>query len=113
MSSDIGCSGNMYGGRLLYLMDEAAAIYAMQVTKEPKLVSRKFSEVQFTSPVKLGDILEFYGSNPVKGKTSFSFDIIVLVDGLQRFQASCTFVAIDENGAKKLIDWSATELADI
>ena len=74
LTGDIGTSGNMYGGRLLYLMDEAAAIYAMRSTGEKRMVSRKFSEVEFTSPVHVGEILEFYADNPHRGRTSFSFD---------------------------------------
>lgn len=113
LGSDIGNSGNMYGGRLLYLMDEAGAIYAMQTACEPRMVSRRFSEIQFSSPVHPGEILEFYALHPRKGNTSFSFDIEVRVEGVPRFHASCTFVAVDENGRKKVIDWSKTPLASL
>lgn len=105
LTGDIGTSGNMYGGRLLYLMDEAAAIYAMRSTGEKRMVSRKFSEVEFTSPVHVGEILEFYADNPHRGRTSFSFDIIVMVEQVRRFSGSCVFVALDENGVKKPIQW--------
>ncbi len=104
--SDLGVSGNMYGGRLLYLLDEAAAIFAMSYAGEKRMVSRRFSEVEFRSPVCEGEILEFYADNPVHGVTSLTFDIIVRVDGCRRFGANCTFVAVDEHGCKKAIDWS-------
>ena len=105
MNGDVGVHGNMFGGRLLYLMDEAAAIYALQYTGEKRLVSRKFSSVEFHSPVKMGDILEFYAGNPVCGTTSFCFDIEVHVGGSKRFEASCVFVAVDADGGKKALDW--------
>ncbi len=105
LTGDIGVNGNMYGGRLLFLMDEAAAIYARQSTGEPAMVSRRFSGVEFTSPVKLGEILDFYADQPRRGTTSFSFDIVVLVKGVPRFRANCVFVATDEHGNKKAIDW--------
>ncbi len=111
LNSDIGVSGNMYGGRLLYLMDEAAAIYAMRHTGEPRIVSRKFSGVEFHSPVTLGEVLEFYADNPRRGNTSFSFEIIVLVNGERRFSSSCVFVAVDARGNKKPIDWSFADRA--
>ena len=105
LAGDIGVSGNMYGGRLLYLMDEAAAIYAMRYSGEKRMVSRKFSEVEFRYPVHTGDVLEFYADNPVRGTTSLSFDILVMVDGLLKFHSNCTFVAVGEDGRKKVINW--------
>ena len=107
---DIGVSGNMYGGRLLFLMDEAAAIYARKATGEARIVTRRFSAVEFKQPVKVGEILDFYAENPVCGTTSFSFDIVVMVCSCRRFEASCTFVALDQNGCKKAIDWENTPL---
>ena len=104
LNGDVGIHGNMFGGRLLSLMDESAAIYARLYTGEANIVSRKFSGVEFHSPVKLGDILEVYADNPKHGNTSFSFDIIVTVDSARRFEASCVFVAVDKDGYKKSID---------
>jgi len=108
LGSDIGVSGNMYGGRLLYLMDEAAAIFAQRYTGVKRLVTRSFSGVDFHSPSKLGDILDFYADNPVKGNTSVQFDLLVLVEGEQRFSSHCVFVAVDEAGRKTPIDWTRT-----
>lgn len=108
LSGDVGIYGNMFGGKLLSIMDEAAAIYARLYTREERIVSRHFSGVEFHSPIKVGEILEVYADNPRRGVTSFSFDIIVIA-GLnqnRRFQASCVFVALDPAGHKKPIDWS-------
>ncbi len=105
LNGDVGIHGNMFGGQLMYLMDEAAAIYAVQYTGVKRIVSRKFSAVEFHAPVRRGEILEFFADNPKRGNTSFSFDIIVKVEGNRRFQSSCVFVAIDENGEKTPIDW--------
>ncbi len=106
LNGDVGIHGNMFGGRMLSLMDESAAIYAKLYTGEEHIVSRKFSGVEFHSPVKLGDILEVYAANPKRGNTSFSFDIVVIVGSTRRFEASCVFVAVDSDGNKKPIDWS-------
>ncbi len=107
LNFDLGVNGNMFGGRLMALMDEAAAIFAIQSTGEKNVVSRNFSAVEFRYPVKLGDILEFWACNPKRGKTSIAFDLEVLVDGIKRFTASCVFVAVDEHGNKKEIDWDS------
>ena len=102
---DIGVSGNMYGGRLLFLIDEAAAIYARKATGESRIVTRRFSAIEFKQPVKVGEILDFYAEDPVPGNTSFSFSIVVMVRNCRRFEASCTFVALNHDGSKKNIDW--------
>ena len=107
---DIGVSGNMYGGRLLFLMDEAAAIYARKATGEARIVTRCFSAVEFKQPVKVGEILDFYAENPRPGNSSFSFTIVVMVKNCRRFEADCTFVALDMNGGKKSIDWKNAPL---
>ncbi len=106
LNDDVGVYGNMFGGRLLSIMDESAAIFARLYTGEKRIVSRKFSGVEFHSPVKLGEILCVYADNPKHGTTSFSFDIVVIVNETRRFQASCVFVAVDADGRKKTIDWS-------
>lgn len=106
LSSDVGVYGNMFGGRLLALMDEAAAVYARLYTGEKRIVSRNFSGVEFHSPIKEGEILEVFADNPRHGRTSFTFDIHVIVGENRRFCATCVFVALDEEGKKKEIDWS-------
>lgn len=106
LSGDVGVNNNMFGGHLLAVMDEAAAIYAKQYTGCKRLVTRCFSGVEFKYPIHEGEIYELYADNPKRGKTSFSFDIVVLVGQNRHFSASCVFVAIDENGNKQEIDWS-------
>ncbi len=106
LTGDIGISGNMFGGRMLEIMDESAAIYARIYTGGQRMVSRKFSGVEFRAPVKLGEILEIYAGNAKHGNTSLSFDVIVIAGETKRFQAECVFVATDEHGAKTPVDWS-------
>lgn len=106
LNSDVGVHGNMFGGHLLAVMDEAAAIYAKMYTGVRRIVSRSFSGVEFRYPIREGEIFELFADNPRRGKTSFTFDIIVLVGENRRFNATCVFVAVDENGNKQEIDWS-------
>ena len=102
---DLGVSGNLFGGQLMYWLDEAASVYALWATGEPKVVTRRISEASFHKPIHAGELLVFNCVDPKKGKTSFSFTVLVVVGGEIRFQAECTFVAVDENGHKKVIDW--------
>ena len=103
---DLGVSGNLFGGQLMYWLDEAASVYAIWATGEKRIVTRRISEVLFNKPIHTGELLIFNCVEPRKGKTSFSFKVLVVVGSEIRFQAECTFVAVDENGQKKLIDWS-------
>ena len=103
---DLGVSGNLFGGQLMYWLDEAASVYAIWATGEKKIVTRRISEAFFNKPIHAGELLVFNCVEPRKGKTSFSFKVLVVVGSEIRFQAECTFVAVDEEGKKKLIDWS-------
>jgi acyl-CoA thioesterase YciA len=100
---NLGTNGNLFGGNMLAWMDEAAAIYAMQVTGEPHVVSLKFAEIIFKKPVKEKDIIEYYCDNSQIGNTSISFDIIAEVRGVKIFSTECLFVVTDENGQPKTI----------
>lgn len=110
LTGDIGMSGNLYGGKLMYWMDEAAAIYAMWAAADPKVVTRRFSEIEFARPIRNGSLVEFYCGRPRKGHTSISFDVEVYAENELKFHASCTFVRVDADGMKKAIDWSASPL---
>ncbi len=106
LTGDLGVSGNLFGGRVMAWMDEAAAIYAMWATGTEKVVTRRFSEILFDKPVRNGELLEFYCGRPRQGRTSITFDIVASVRGTVKFQAECTFVAVNPDGSKKEIDWS-------
>lgn len=100
---NMGTNGNLFGGNMLAWMDEAAAIYAMQVTDEPYVVSLKFAEIIFKKPVKENDIIDYYCEKPQIGNTSIRFNIIAEVRGVKIFSTECLFVVTDKNGQPKTI----------
>lgn len=108
---DLGVSGNLFGGQLMYWLDEAASVYAIWATGEKKIVTRRISEASFNKPIHTGELLVFNCVEPRKGKTSFSFKVLVVVGSEIRFQAECTFVAVDDEGRKKPIDWSKAPIS--
>ena len=108
---DLGVSGNLFGGQLMYWLDEAASVYAIWATGEKRIVTRRISEAVFNKPIHTGELLVFNCVEPRKGKTSFSFKVLVVVGCENRFQAECTFVAVDEKGHKKLIDWEKAPIS--
>lgn len=98
MTKDIGVGGNLFGGTMMAWMDEAAGIFAHQYTGVVRMVTLRYTELVFKYPVRVGDIVEFYTSNPKIGRTSFSFDLEGRVKGNVVVHTSVTFVAVDQDG---------------
>jgi acyl-CoA thioesterase YciA len=111
MTKDVGVNGNLFGGNMLAWMDEAAALYAMRMTGN-QVVTLRYAESIFKRPVRSGDVIDFFCSNPRPGRTSLTFDISAEVRGEEYFRTECTFVAVDENCVKKAVDWENTLLSD-
>jgi len=104
MTKDIGCNDNLFGGNIMQWADECAAIYAMEYTGEPRMVTLKFEEMLFKSPVKVGEIIDFNASALVEGETSFKFHITANVGNRLVLSVDCVFVCVDQLGRKKAIE---------
>lgn len=98
LTKDIGVGGNLFGGVMLAWMDESAAVYAHQQTGAPRMVTLKYEEILFKEPVHVGDIVEFFASQPRRGRTSFSFDLEARVHGKPVFHTRAIFVAVNAAG---------------
>ena len=72
LASEMGVSGNLFGGNMLSWLDLAGASYAAQLCDSPRLVTKKFEEVNFEKPVKLGNLIKIYGGDAQFGNTSIS-----------------------------------------
>ena len=60
LDQDIGLNGALFGGDMMSHMDQTAGITASLVSYNRRFVTRKVSELIFHSPVRPGDIMEFY-----------------------------------------------------
>lgn len=109
-TSDLGTSGTLFGGQLMYWLDEAAAVYAIRAMGQRRVVTKRFSEAVFQKPIYQDELVEFFCVDPKPGNTSLSFRVLVKVGDEIRFQTECTFVAVDEQGHKIPVDWSASPL---
>lgn len=101
---DLNPNGTLFGGRLLQLIDEEVAIYAIIQLEIPRTVTKYMSEIDFISSAKQGDIIEIgidvvkFGNssitltcsvrNKLTRKTIIDIDRIVMV-------------SLDENGEPK------------
>ena len=109
MIKDLGKYGNLFGGNMMAWIDEAAAIFAIKTSGEKNMVTLHYSEMTFRHPVKEGDIVDFFCSKVRRGVTSITFEIEAICAGRTVFCADCVFVAVDDDGQKKAIDWNTPE----
>lgn len=102
-ASEIGIHENMFGGDLISLIDLSSAAYAAQICDTPRVVTVKIDELVFKNPVKVGNILKFYGEVREFGRTSVTLYLEVrkhnVYTGSQEvvIHTLIKFVRIDED----------------
>ena len=75
MASQIGVHGNLFGGEMMSILDESAAVYCCQICDTPRMVTKKIEEVIFQRPVKTGNLIKIYGSVEKIGNTSITINL--------------------------------------
>lgn len=101
---DLGIHNNMFGGRIMALLDDAAGAYASQLCDTPRMVTIKVDELTFKKAVKTGSILKIYGKVIKFGNSSLQLYMEMrkhnVYTGEQEIVTSTnmTFVRIDEEG---------------
>ena len=105
MASQIGVHGNLFGGEMMSILDESAAVYCCQICDTPRMVTKKIEEVIFQRPVKTGNLIKIYGSVEKIGNTSITINLEArkhnVYTGVQDLVCSTkmVFVRIDDEGA--------------
>ena len=105
MASQIGVHGNLFGGEMMSILDESAAVYCCQICDTPRMVTKKIEEVIFQRPVKTGNLIKVYGSVERIGNTSITINLEArkhnVYTGVQDLVCSTkmVFVRIDDEGA--------------
>lgn len=95
--------GNVHGGMIMYLIDNAAASAAIRHARAP-VVTASIDRLDFHHPVFIGDMVTLRVSVNFIGRTSMEVGVRVeaetLVTGNKRHTASAylTFVALDDHG---------------
>ncbi|MGH9363561.1 MAG: acyl-CoA thioesterase [Thermoanaerobaculia bacterium] len=104
MYSDLNAAGRLFGGQLMGWLDEATAQAAARIMGTKSLVTKKFGEVVFDHPGKLGDSVEIWCRVEREGTTSLTLDCRVLVRAVapetlrQICHSTVVYVALDEQG---------------
>jgi acyl-CoA thioesterase YciA len=104
LPKDTNAMGNIFGGVILSHLDLAAAEHARRLA--PHLfVTKILREVDFISPVLVGDTVSYYTETVSTGKTSITVRVLVeATRGLGRNQiikvteAEVVMVAVDKDG---------------
>lgn len=100
LPNDANPLGNMLGGRLLHLIDMAAAVAAARHAGRP-CVTASFDSVDFLTPVHVGEVCILKAKVTWTGRTSIEVAVDVYAENLltgnrrHTTTAFTTFVAID------------------
>lgn len=95
--------GDIFGGVILSMIDEAAAVEAQRQAHH-RYVTVSMESIQFHLPVKVGDIVSLWCETVRIGRTSLRIHIDVLArprrsdDEHKVTEAVVTMVAVDEEG---------------
>lgn len=100
---DANLLGNVFGGVVLAAVDKIAYVCATRHAGRTT-VTASFDQVDFRSPIRVGEVLTLLGSVNFAGRTSLEVGVRVMAEpvagGESRHTNSCyvTMVAIDESG---------------
>ena len=104
MPRDLNANGDIFGGWVMAQVDLAGAVMAAPYA-EGRMATVAVNEFIFKQPVRLGDILSFYGKLVHLGRTSIKIKIEVYAESFKSqgsytkvTEASLTYVAIDAQG---------------
>jgi len=103
-TSDIGVHSNVFGGRLISIIDESSAAYAAQICDTPRMVTIKISELLFEKAIKVNNIIKVYAKVLKFGNTSITLYVEVrkhnVYTGHQEMamKTEIKFVRIDDEG---------------
>lgn len=108
LPNDTNTLGNLMGGRLMHMMDIAAAISAMKHCNCP-VVTASVDNVSFSNPIKLGNLLTIESRVTRAFGTSMEVFLRVWGEDLHAQykylsnEAYLTFVALDPNGRPRKV----------
>ncbi|MHB2025523.1 MAG: acyl-CoA thioesterase [Elusimicrobiota bacterium] len=98
---DANMRGTVFGGKILQMVDKAAAVCAMRHAGKD-CVTVAMERVEFLVPIQIGDVVTVEARVNLVGRTSLEIGVEVyaedMVKGLRRHANSClvTMVAVDK-----------------
>jgi acyl-CoA thioesterase YciA len=115
LPKDTNAMGTIFGGVILSNIDLASAVEARK-TGARRVVTKAMQEVEFHSPVFLGDIVSFYTETVRVGRTSITVRVTVEAERWGGGEGECVkvteavvvLVCVDEQGRPVPVPASAT-----
>jgi acyl-CoA thioesterase YciA len=116
MPADTNPAGDIFGGWIMSQMDIAGGIRARELTCT-RIVTVAVDSIRFIKPVHVGDVVCVYGEVLKIGTTSVTINLEVWVKPAldkpgvevikeQVTEAAFTYVSVDEDGKKMVINRS-------
>jgi acyl-CoA thioesterase YciA len=109
MPADLNPQGDVFGGWIMAQVDIAGAIPAHRVARG-RVATVAVNSFVFKQPVSVGDVVSFYAEVVRVGRTSVTVDVEVIAERhpenpivVKVTEAQLTYVAVDEQGCKRLL----------
>ena len=118
LDQDIGLNATLFGGDMMARMDKVSGITASLVSHNRRFLTLKVSELEFHSPVRAGEIIEFYATITRQGTTSMTIQLEVKVyapvTNARREVTSGSFVmvAVDDHLRPETVLWKQDMLVE-
>ncbi len=114
LPSDTNANGDIFGGWVMAQVDLAGAVLPARIA-QGRMATVAVNEFIFKQPVRVGDILSFFGSIKRIGRTSITVQIEVFAERfsdqgryIKVTEALLTYVAIDDRGRPRVLPQAAT-----
>ena len=109
MPGDCNGNGDIFGGWVMANVDLAGSVLPARYT-DGRMATVAVNEFIFKQPVRVGDILSFYGKVVHVGNTSIRVHVEALTERfatqgkyIKVTEATITYVAIDDNGRPRAV----------
>ena len=109
MPGDCNANGDIFGGWVMAQVDLAGSVIPARYA-QGRMATVAVNEFIFKQPVRVGDILSFFGHITRIGNTSVTVQVEVFAERFRAqgqyvkvTEASLTYVAIDEHGKPRQI----------
>ena len=110
MPADTNGNGDIFGGWVMAQVDLAGSVIPARIVNG-RMATVAVNEFVFKQPVRVGDILSFFGAISRIGRTSITVQVEVFAERFRAqgeyvkvTEASLTYVAIDDSGKPRPID---------
>ena len=115
MPADCNANGDIFGGWVMSQVDLAGCTLAMRLAGG-RMAIVAVKEFVFKHPIRVGDVVSFYGCVTRVGRTSVTVDIEVFAERMSRqgeyvkvTEAVLTYVAIDAEGNPRAMNAPAPD----